>query len=76
MTVAIDTTRAAPRPTPTEVLETFGPYQPKTARMVAEAFRIDERTAARLLDVLVRRGALAKARASTETPVWLRASVE
>jgi transposase len=76
MSVSRHTPRPTPDPTPAEVLRTFSPYQPKTARMVAESFGIGERTAVRLLDTLVRRGALTKARAGTGTPVWLRASTE
>ncbi|MFC4360113.1 hypothetical protein ACFO0N_19360 [Halobium salinum] len=55
-----------------DVLSTFSVYQPKTALMVAEELDIERRRAVRLLDELAERHDLTKARASTETPVWLR----
>jgi predicted ArsR family transcriptional regulator len=66
------TERTTGAPTTEAVLATFDTYQPKTAGMVAEEFEVAETTAARILDRLVRRGDLTKARGSTETPVWLR----
>lgn len=55
-----------------DVLETFSAYQPKTALMVAEEFGVEQQRAAELLDDLANRSELTKARAGTETPVWLR----
>ncbi|MFC6725619.1 hypothetical protein ACFQE1_14840 [Halobium palmae] len=59
-------------PTPDTVLRSFDTYQPKTARMVAEEFGIDEATAVRILDRLVDREELTETYGGTETPVWIR----
>jgi hypothetical protein len=55
-----------------DVLATFAVYQPKTAVMVAEEFDVERRRAVELLDDLAEHHDLTKARAGTETPVWLR----
>lgn len=57
--------------TPTDVLDTFAAYQGKTAGMLADELGVDRETAAVLLDELVARGSLTKARAHTATPVWV-----
>ena len=57
--------------TPTDVLETFAVYQGQTAAMVAEKLGVDRETSVVLLDELVARGSLTKARAHTATPVWV-----
>jgi predicted HTH transcriptional regulator len=59
-------------PSPEEALETFSPFQARSARLVAEDLGIDRESAAELLDELADRGTLTKVYASSDTPVWLR----
>ncbi|MFC6725618.1 hypothetical protein ACFQE1_14835 [Halobium palmae] len=56
-----------------DVFDSFGTYQPKTARMVAEEFGIDVDTARYHLDRLTGWRLLTRARANTENPLWIRA---
>jgi DNA-binding MarR family transcriptional regulator len=72
--MATDGTRfeATRPPTPEEVLETFSPFQARSARLVAEDLGIDRESTVELLDELTDRGVLTKVHASSDTPVWLR----
>lgn len=59
-----------------DVLDSFGSYQPKTVPMVAEEFDIDVDTARDHLDRLTDWQLLTLTRASTESPIWVRAHPE
>ncbi len=73
MTVSENGLQKGNNVTPTDVLDTFAVYQGQTAAMVAEKLAVNRETAIVLLDELVARGSLTKARANTETPVWVLA---
>ena len=63
--------READAVTPVDVLDTFATYQSQTAPMVAEKLDVRVEGAVVLLDELVARGELTKARAHTAIPVWI-----
>jgi hypothetical protein len=72
MPATLEQRTATEKLTEEDVLATFSVYQPKTALMVAEELDIGRGRAVELLDELAARRDLTKARASTDTPVWLR----